>query len=286
MAKTLEKLQQQAERLGKDLAEQLKNGQAQAAQKTLEKMVEQLKSANLAPEQMQKLMEEVSRSVQPGSQYGKVGELLKNAAEQMKAGQKGDAAQNLAQAAKELQKLMQQMADAQAMMAALEALDRAQLAIATGKDWESAQAGKCSQCNGQGCSACMGKGMGWGPGGKPGRGVGTWAEEEGWTYFDQQQERVDNSGVNRPDMEGRGPSDRPSNLNPNLAPTKVRGQMSPGGPMPSITLKGVSIKGQSTVKYQEAAAAAQAEAESALNQDQVPRAYQNAVRDYFDDLKK
>ena len=56
--------------------------------------------------------------------------------------------------------------------------------------------------------------------------------------------------------------------------------------MPSITLKGVSIKGQSTVQYQEAAAAAQAEAESALNQDQVPRAYQNAVREYFDDLKK
>ena len=286
MAKTLEKLQQQAERLGKDLAEQLKNGQAQAAQKTLEKMVEQLKAANLSPEQMQKLMDEVSRSVQPGSQYGKVGELLKNASEQMKAGQKGDAAQNLAQAAKELEKLMQQMADAQAMMAALEALDRAQMAIATGKDWEALKSGNCQACKGQGCSACMGKGEGWSHSGKPGRGVGTWAEEEGWTYFDQQQERVDNSGVERPDMEGRGPSDRPSNLNPNLAPTKVRGQMSPGGPMPSITLKGVSIKGQSTVQYQEAAATAQAEAESALNQDQVPRAYQNAVRDYFDDLKK
>ena len=56
--------------------------------------------------------------------------------------------------------------------------------------------------------------------------------------------------------------------------------------MPSITLKGLSIKGQSSVPYQEAASAAQAEAQSALNQDQVPRAYQGAVRDYFDDLKK
>ena len=37
---------------------------------------------------------------------------------------------------------------------------------------------------------------------------------------------------------------------------------------------------------EEAAAAAQQEAQNALNQDQVPRAYQNAVRDYFDDLKK
>jgi hypothetical protein len=51
-------------------------------------------------------------------------------------------------------------------------------------------------------------------------------------------------------------------------------------------LKGVSIKGQSSVSYQEATTAAQNEARSALNQDQVPRAYQGAVRDYFDDIKK
>ena len=98
-------------------------------------------------------------------------------------------------------------------------------------------------------------------------------------------EQFDNSGVQRPDMDPRGPTERSDDLNPNLTPTKVKGQMSPG-PMPSITLKGLSIKGQSSVPYQEAAAAAQAEAQSALNQDQVPRAYQGAVRDYFDDLKK
>jgi hypothetical protein len=40
------------------------------------------------------------------------------------------------------------------------------------------------------------------------------------------------------------------------------------------------------VGYQEAVTAAQNDAQSALNQDQVPRAYQGAVRDYFDDLKK
>lgn len=56
--------------------------------------------------------------------------------------------------------------------------------------------------------------------------------------------------------------------------------------MPSITLKGVSIKGQSNVKYEEAVTAAQTEAQSALSQEKVPRAYKGAVRDYFDDLKK
>jgi hypothetical protein len=48
----------------------------------------------------------------------------------------------------------------------------------------------------------------------------------------------------------------------------------------------VSIKGTSKVSYQEAATAAQSDAQSALSQDKVPRAYQGAVRDYFDDIKK
>jgi hypothetical protein len=40
------------------------------------------------------------------------------------------------------------------------------------------------------------------------------------------------------------------------------------------------------VAYQEAAMAAQSEAQNALSQEQIPRAYQGAVKDYFDDLKK
>jgi hypothetical protein len=47
-------------------------------------------------------------------------------------------------------------------------------------------------------------------------------------------------------------------------------------------LEGVSITAQSTVKY---TGAAQSEAQNALSQDRVPRAYRGAVRDYFDDLK-
>ena len=97
---------------------------------------------------------------------------------------------------------------------------------------------------------------------------------------------VDNSGIQRPDMDPRGLTERDPSLNPALNPTKVKGQMSPGGPMPSISLKGVAIKGQSKVQFEEAATAAQTEAQAALNQDQVPRAYRGAVRDYFDDLKK
>ncbi len=270
MAKAMQQLQKDAAKLGKDLAEQLKNGQAQAAQQTLQKMIEQLKTANLSPEQLQKLMDEVSKAVQPGSEYGKVGDFLKQAAGQLQQGQKPGAAESLAAASKELEKLMQQMADAQELQGTLDALERAQMSISTCTSWGQCQSRPAFK-----------------PGGKPGRGVGTWADESGWAYFPDKSEQYDNSGITRPDMDPRGQTERSEDLNPNLTPTKVRGQMNPGGPMPSITLKGLlSIKGQSSVPYQEAASAAQADAQSALNQDQVPRAYQGAVRDYFDDLKK
>ncbi len=272
MAKAMQQLQEQSAKLGKNLAEQLEKGQGKAAVESLQKMIDQLKKGNLTKEEMEKIMQEAQQAAKPGSQYGNVGDLLKEAAQQAKAGNKGEAAENLASAQAELQKLMDQMADAEALQATLDALNRAQMAISQCKSW----------------GQCQGNRPGAGKGGKPGKGVGRWADDYGWTYFNNPNQDAgwDNSGVERPDGEGRGHTSRPDDLNPNLTPDKVKGQMSPGGSMPSITLKGVSIKGSSNVKFEEAATSAQQEAQSALNQDQVPRAYQNAVRDYFDDLKK
>ena len=269
MSKTLQQLQQQASKLGKDLAEQLKNGQAELAQETLKKMIDQLKSANLSKEQLDKMLKEVSKAIDPAGQYGKVGEFLGKAAKQMQQGDKANSAQSLADASKELQKLLDQMGDAESLAATLDALKKAQMCLSQGKGW--------SECQNPGLSM---------NGSKGGRGVGTWAEENGWV-LPQYSELWDNSGIDRPDMDPKGHSDRgDGQLSDAAVPTKVRGQFTPGGSMPSITLKGVSIKGQSTVGYQEAVKAAQSDAQAALNQDQVPRAYQGAVKDYFDDLKK
>ena len=117
--------------------------------------------------------------------------------------------------------------------------------------------------------------------------MGTWADEDGgWGYDGKWTDRWDNSGFKRPDTEGKGITERDATLNDALTPTKVKGQFSQGGQMPSITLKGVSIKGTSKVQYEESVAAAQADAQSALSQQKVPRAYQGAVKDYFDDSKK
>jgi hypothetical protein len=266
-------MQQQMDKMGKDLAEQLKNGQPELAKSTLDKMVQQLQSANLTPEQLQKLTDEVSKAVDPAGQYGKVAEDLKDATAKLQQGQKPAAAQSLAAASKELDQLMQQMGDAQELSAELDALKQASTCVGTCEGW----------------GQCQGTNPTFKPGGKPRRGVGTWADEDsGWGYTPQQTaDRWDNSGVVRPDMKGKGLTDRgEGDLNDALKPTKLKGQFSPGGQMPSITLKGISIKGESKVAYEESATAAQADAQSALSQEKVPRAYQGAVRDYFDDLKK
>lgn len=274
MKQKLEAMQAQAEKLGKDLAEQLKNGQAEAAAATLKKLAEQLKTANLSPEQLKKILDEVTKALPEAGEYGKVGELLKQGAKQMQQGDKPNASQSLADAAKELEDLLQQMNDAEALMATLENLDKASMCI--------------GQCKGWGL--CQGTKPGYNPFGKrPGTGVGTWGEEGGeWAdSYDDGTGNIDRSALNDRDQAGRGQTDREqSDLTDKLQPTKVKGQFTPGGQMPSITLKGVSIKGTSKVAYEEAATAAQSDAQSALSQEKVPRAYQGAVKDYFDDLKK
>jgi len=270
MAKRLEQLQAQAqaEKLGKDLAEQLKFGQATAAQQTLEKLSQQLKEGKISKEQLDQVMKEVSEAIPQSAEYGKVQDFLKEAAKEMKAGENMQASKSLADAAKELEDLMQQMADAQSLQATLDNLKVASMCVGTCQGW----------------GACNKPGMG--KGGKPGSGVGTWADDDsGWGYDGEWTDKWDNSGSTRPDMDARGHTDRDITQSDGLTPTKVKGQMAPGGQMPSITLKGVSIKGQSKVQYEEAMASAQSDAQSALSQEKVPRAYQGAVKDYFDDKK-
>jgi hypothetical protein len=270
MEQALQQLQQQAERLGKDLAEQLKNGQAQAAESTLRKMIEQLKDAQLPPAMEKKILDEVAQAISPAADFGKVADHLKQAANQMRQGDRPGAAQSLANAADELGKILDEMGDMDSIKAALEALQKAQLAVASG------QAGRFGQSK----LARGGRGQT-----KGGRGFGTWAQEEGWLQYPEYSELWENPPDNRGTLDPRSPQDKDGTLADNLDSTKIRGQLAPGNSMPSIPLKGVSIKGQSTVSYQESAMAPQSDAQHALSQDQIPRAYQGAVKDYFDDQK-
>jgi hypothetical protein len=268
MARTLQQLQQAGQPPGKDLAEQLEKGQAEAAAATLRSMAKQLRQANLSAEELKNLLAEVQKALGPAANYGQVAKSLQAGAANLSAGAPVPAGENLEQAARELERLLDQMADAQTMMAQLSALQQASICVGTGQGWAA-------------CRAAGSK-----PGGKPGAGVGTWADE-GAEWAGDMTDRWDNSGVVRPDTAPRGLTERQA-TDPGdaLKPTRVKGQFSPGGEMPSIALKGVSIRGQSTVDYRAAAAAAQTEADSALSQEKVPKMYQGTVREYFDELKK
>jgi len=145
MAKQLDSMQKEAAQMGKDLPEQLQRGQAEAAQQSLQKMIDQLKSGNLSKEDAQKMLNEVSRSVDPASPYGRAADFLKQATKEMQNGQKSQAAQLLASASKELQNAMEQMQDAQSMMAELDALNKAEVAIASRKAF-----GECPWCGKKG----------------------------------------------------------------------------------------------------------------------------------------
>ena len=72
MAQSLQQLQQQAAQMGKDLAEQLDKGQADAAAATLRKLSEQLKAGKLTPEQLKAISDEVAKAIKPAGPYGKV----------------------------------------------------------------------------------------------------------------------------------------------------------------------------------------------------------------------
>jgi hypothetical protein len=281
MSKTLQEMQKQADRDGKDLPEQLKFGQPELAGKTLQGMINQLRSGKMTDEQVAKMLDEVSRAVSPASPYGDAAHDLHQAAQQLHSGDKSGSAESLAAAAKELDAVMAQMQDAKDLQGSLDALNKAEMAIASHSRF--GECPNCGDCSGRCLAAGHCLGLGKGPGG---RGVGTWTDDDSQLY-PKMSGLWDNTGIDRPDRDPRGLTDRGDpQLADNLSPTKLHGQISPGGPMPSITLKGVSIKGTSSVSYQEAATAAQSDAQSALNQDQVPRAYQGAVKDYFDDLKK
>lgn len=268
LAEALQKMENKLQEMGKTLSEQLNRGQVQAAQKTLEEMSKALNQGGASKQQLKEMMQELQEAEGPAGYYGKVPEHLSEAMKQMQSGNQAQASQALKRAAEELQKMGQQMGDMASLAKALQGLKRSQLAIGNCKGW--------GQCNSPGFNPF---------GNKPGSGVGTWAGETPWVDNMPMTGNWDNSNVNRPDMEARGITDRgPGEAPEGMTPSRVKGDFSPGGSMPSIKLEGLSIKGESTASYKQVLKAAQQDAESALSQQKVPRAHQEKVRKYFDEL--
>ena len=137
------------------------------------------------------------------------------------------------------------------MMVALQNLERAQLAVGNCQTFGSCKSPSTGSSNN-----------------KPGGGVGTWGNDSYQLTPDDLAQRWDNSDFSRPNMDARGNTDRgDGNVPEDLVSTRIKGKLNPNGSMPSITLRGVSITGNSRVQFQEAVSAAQSDARNALNQD-------------------
>jgi len=68
-------------------------------------------------------------------------------------------------------------------------------------------------------------------------------------------------------------------------PTGLKGQLQSGRVVGSFFIDGKHVKSDAKVEYKEAVQAAASEATEALDQDQIPRAYERIVRDYFQGMK-
>ena len=270
LAEAMRNMQMQMAEVGKTLGEQLEKGQVPAALESLQEMISKLDSALLAPEQLERMIQELQEALEPAESFGDCSSCLSSARNKAKAGDKAGASKSLAEAAEQLKKVLQQMDDMQNMMAALQNLERAQLAVGNCQTFGSSK----SQVTGSSNN-------------KPGGGVGTWGNDSYQLTPDDLAQRWDNSDFSRSNMDARGNTDRgDGNVPEDLVSTRIKGKLNPNGSMPSITLRGVSITGNSRVQFQEAVSAAQSDARNALNQDKVPRAYRGSVRNYFDDLKQ
>ncbi|MSR65575.1 MAG: hypothetical protein EXS18_07335 [Verrucomicrobiae bacterium] len=267
----LNKMKQDAKQAGKDLAEQLEKGQGQAAKQTLEKFIKQVQQSNLSDKQKEEIAKELTKALDPAKDFGKVGEHLQDAVSQLAKNDKPGAANSMQAAAEELQKLMDQQGEGQSLAEMMDALKKSQCQIATGNC-------QGSQCKNGTCNSGT-------PKGKGNRGFGDWPDENN-TQTPEYSETWDNSGLSRGEKDSKGVTDRGDpKITDKVTPTKLHGKMQNAGPMPGITLKGVSIKGQSNVEMEQSTTAAKQEAEDALNKEQIPKSYQGQVKEYFDSLK-
>jgi hypothetical protein len=256
----------EAGRAGRDLGQQLDRGQIDAAIESLERIGKMMQETRPGESGRMAWAEELEKAVPSADGYGAVAQHLQRALEQSNGRNLAEAGKSLSAARKELEALKADLQDLQALRSGMAALSQAR----------------------QGLSGASSEGGGSGSGGRSrgrGRGgFGDWAEDDPWRLPEEIAESWDNSGQSRADKTGRGRSEREAALPESLTPTRPRGQFQPGKAMP--TVQGLNLRGESRVGYSEAVEAAQSEAQSALSQEAIPKAYRNTVRDYFDDLKR
>lgn len=233
--------------------------------KQLEKMAKELeqkmKQQGMSQQQIDKLkqqMQQQAQKQQSQQSCQKLAQQLQQAASQCKSGNCQGAGQQLSEAAEQLSQMEQMQQELAEMQSNMANLDQLKDKMGEGSEQQNEgeqDEGECKECSGSGfkkdgspCGQCNSKGNG-----KGGRGRGSGARKRGSgdVAFETKRANVKQRGG------------------------QVIGQW---------FVKGEQIKGEAKAEFLDATDSAVRDATDALQKDQVPKAYQRAVKSYFDRL--
>ena len=259
----LDKLKQQLaagkldEQSKKDLEKQLQQIQKklaaaadarQQAMKDLQKQIDQQKQrGNQA--QASELQQKLDQMQAQQNNFNKLNQLAQKmgACQQcMKEGDAAGAAVALDQMMQQMQELQQQQAEGKMLAAAMDQLQAAKDAMS------------CDECQGQGCQACQGAGIGNQPGTKPGNGMG----------------------------QGRGQGPRPDEKNDvGFRDSKVRQDPRQGAAVIVGETEGSNIRGQVAQSIKQQMISQASEPADPLTIEQLPKSRREHAEEYFNSLR-
>ncbi len=274
------------------LAEALKKGDFDKAEESLEQMLKKMEAGEMSASEMQQLQKQLEKIEQAMAEAAQSHEQNKQALkEQMKKAEAAGDMQKAAQLQRKLEQAQAQDAQMAQMQQMADALSKAQKSMKEG-DMQSAkdQLGKmasqlqkmnqqdselkdldelmdslsqsksqmtCSQCNGDGCSKCMGS---MGKMGKiPGSGLG----------------------------EGKGQGDRPEEeTDVDTFDSRIRDKMKKGETVYGGQVGGENRKGTSQIEVQEAVLTSLSEDADALDDSPLPKSQRDHTREYFNAVRE
>ncbi|MCA9192120.1 MAG: hypothetical protein KDB03_10170 [Planctomycetales bacterium] len=273
-----------------DLADALKKGDFEDAEEAVQKLLEKLESGKLDADDMQKLAKQLSQLEKNLSDAASANEQAKQALkDQIEQAQAAGDMQKAAQLQRKLEiaesmagqmAQMQQMANSLSqaqqsmqqgnMQATQEALDQlaSQLQQMNGANSQlqdldqlldrlaqSKSQMACSQCNGMGCSSCMGSMLSQ----FPGKGMG----------------------------EGKGQGERPEEEGDvDFFDSQVRDMMKLGETINAGSIGGENRKGITRSEVQSAVVAAMADEPEPLDETPLPKGPREHARDYFNSVRE
>ena len=243
--------QQMAEQM-EQMAETLKSlaDAHDAAKQELQRQIEEQKKAgNMANAgELQRKLDKMNSQSSMMDQMRSLAQKMGDCSKCMAEGDPKQAGEQLQAMADNLQALESELEE-------MEMLDDVLDQIAQARD-----AMNCSECGGEGCSACQGMGMGYGfREGSPGMGLGP----------------------------GRGFGDRPeAETDSNFYNSRVRGEVRRGKAVVVGTAGGRNVAGQSQEEIKDFLQQASLDDADPLTGQRLPKAQRNHARQYFDSVRE